>query len=99
MRLGAEALAAAVPCWPELRELVSHDNPGPSDCLWKALAAAFPAWDPRDLNSRKGFWVRRTELDPLSAVRQAPSKDGRPDLPADTPRETLFVDKPIGDDG
>ena len=37
---GYEAVAAQVPLWPKLRELSAFDNPGPSDALGRALAAA-----------------------------------------------------------
>ena len=40
---GFEALAAHVSRWPELRRLGVGRNPGPSDALGRALAAALPS--------------------------------------------------------
>ena len=40
---GFEAVAAQVPRWPRLRLLYGHSNPGPSDALGRALAAALPS--------------------------------------------------------
>ena len=40
---GFEAVAAQVPRWPRLRWLDACGNPGPSDALGRALAAALPS--------------------------------------------------------
>ena len=40
---GFEAVAAVVPRWPRLRYLHAYSNPGPSDALGRALAAALPS--------------------------------------------------------
>ena len=40
---GFEAVAAQVPRWPRLRVLHAGHNPGPSDALGRALAAALPS--------------------------------------------------------
>ena len=37
---GFEAVAAQVPRWPKLRDIICWNNPGPSDALGRALAAA-----------------------------------------------------------
>ena len=40
---GFEAVAAQVPRWPRLKMLFAGENPGPSDALGRALAAALPS--------------------------------------------------------
>ena len=40
---GFAAVAAQVPRWPKLRALNASGNPGPSDALGRALAAALPS--------------------------------------------------------
>ena len=40
---GFDAVAAQVPRWPRLRHLSAYRNPGPSDALGRALAAALPS--------------------------------------------------------
>ena len=54
---GFEALAAVVPRWPRLRGLGAADNPGPSDALGRALAAALPS-----LPDAEGFYLRNSGL-------------------------------------
>eukprot|EP01045_Picozoa_sp_COSAG04_P025249 COSAG04_NODE_3279_length_2980_cov_1.509198_1_plen_389_part_00 len=54
---GFEALAAQVPRWPRLRVLGAANNPGPSDALGRALAAALPS-----LPDAKQFQLPRSRL-------------------------------------
>eukprot|EP01045_Picozoa_sp_COSAG04_P015093 COSAG04_NODE_1170_length_7960_cov_2.783743_7_plen_325_part_00 len=41
--VGFAAVAACVPQWPKLQKLFAYQNPGPSDALGRALAAALPS--------------------------------------------------------
>eukprot|EP01045_Picozoa_sp_COSAG04_P014547 COSAG04_NODE_1095_length_8308_cov_5.921793_5_plen_524_part_00 len=54
---GFEAVAAQVPRWLRLRTLTAGDNPGPSDALGRALAAALPS-----LPDAQGFHLRDSGL-------------------------------------
>ena len=60
---GFEAVAAQVSRWPRLRALEASGNPGPSDALGRALAAALP-WLP---DARK-FDLDRTGLGERAAA-------------------------------
>ena len=75
-RAGFEAVAACVPRWPRLRSLVAGANPGPSDALVRALAAALPSLPGAEL-----FALRDSGLGEGAAaeLRAAKAKAGRPE--------------------
>eukprot|EP01045_Picozoa_sp_COSAG04_P026793 COSAG04_NODE_3791_length_2526_cov_5.686032_1_plen_321_part_00 len=74
-RAGYEAVAACVPRWPGLRGLNAYDNPGPSDALGRALAAALPS-----LPDAEKFYLAGSRLGKQAAaeLRVAKAAAGRP---------------------
>ena len=91
-RAGFEAVAACVPNWPRLRWLDAGNNPGPSDALGRALAAALPS-----LPNAERFELRWSGLGgrAVAELQAAKAAAGTPD-PALLRRGCVHI-KPKGD--